>query len=235
MIGNLMRKYILTVCIFAILIGFLPQIPNELFSKFSGPSSANWSDQLWRSTNGQLSMWTFSSSYGDGYPFIYLEDRAYGVECEAGGCGRKTIFLPIGLIADLIFYFTLLFIYISIKNKLLATTAFVAPFVLTIIFGYIPYPNRCPTYNDRLQYISVNPKNGETKFKNLEDKRNYMCDLEYLKGNDNEHCKQYSNAGLIAKIDALGIDANMGYDKSCVTNIGGISVNDCDYSCKAMP
>ena len=95
--------------------------------------------------------------------------------------------------------------------------------------------NRCPRFNDDVEYLTVNSTTGDATFKNLRDNRTYSCTL--LSSQNGFNCKTVS-AGTVVDLIALGI----GIDQVChiqfnigTDNLPGVGLNECSYRCSIQP
>jgi len=91
-----------------------------------------------------------------------------------------------------------------------------------------------PTFNDDVEYLTVNATTGDATFKNLRDNRIYSCTL--LSSQNGFNCKTVS-AGTVVDLISLGI-----HDSVCHTdfNIGtdndpNLVSQECTYSCSITP
>ena len=63
---------------------------------------------------------------------------------------------------------------------------------------------RCPSFGDRLRYLSVDAS-GNATFLNLADQRRYSCRLFWDTASDAYDCKTDAYAGLETQVSALGL------------------------------
>lgn len=232
------KRLVFFAFLLTLLSGIIPSLPVQNLSSLLGPFSANWYSHLDNISAGQISVWTFSRSSGVGFPLKYVILIHYGVECEAGGCGYFP-FPTLGIAVDVFFYFILLLILKRGRHSWVLISAVVLLMtVLFLLVGQIPYPNRCPAYNDKLKYVFVDPSKGKTNFVNLVGGRRYYCENEWdnVYDKDKNRCQYDPSVGEIVTMASdfdISDECNEGANIDFATEKGDSENenNTCGYNC----
>jgi len=231
------RKTIFAALLLILLSGLIPNLDSEKYAKYLGPFFINWSDYFSSYSLFRPEIWSFSNGNGLGFPFHYFIWHYNGLDGDYyTAYGLSTV----GTLLDLGFYYFLIKLAKKFGNWFLPSLLGLI-FVLIGIYGlsYLPFPNRCPYYDDILEYTSsTSPTDLTVTLKNLTDKRLYACKLETIQNIDKNNCINSYKPGDTFKITGMtGLDpAEMCTVKSAglLSNEFGLGNDECGYTCNIL-